>query len=321
MERFSEYLRTHRERKGIQLEEIASITKIHVRNLELMESGQWHELPPEPFIRGFIIAYAKYVGLDGKEALERFYAESRPTTTATTADEDPTQSTELAAEVIEQSRGIPFGAIGAGLALALVVSVAGALIYIGGRETGAGGTTAAAKPSDGATKALDGHRETAGSIGTASPVTNDTAKSATTADRATAPAASVTPPVPEVQRTPLPPGFDHEVSIALGKRSWVKVVVDAEKPKESVLSEGEKLTVIAKKKVKIVIANADGAKVTHNGTVTEGVAVRGPLRTYRFPTGAQFPQDVPPPPKERTTSAEPATATDSVAPSDGTTPE
>lgn len=312
MERFSEYLRIHRERKGIQLEEIASITKIHVRNLELMESGQWHELPPEPFIRGFIIAYAKYVGLDGKDALERFYAESRPVTVAATAEEDPTASTELAAEVIEQSRGIPFGAIGAGLALTLVFAVAGALIYIGGRESG---TPATAETPSTATE--DSSRETAGTTAT-------TATKAAVAEAAKAPAvdgtktdkaeaASPSTPVPEVQRTPLPPGFEHEISIALGKKSWVKTVVDSEKPKEAVLPEGEKLTLIAKKKVKVVIANADGARVTHNGVLQEGVLVRGALRTYRFPAHAQFPQDVPPPPKERPPAAEPATATDPAA--------
>jgi cytoskeletal protein RodZ len=309
MERFSDYLRTHRERKGIQLEEIASITKIHVRNLELMESGHWHELPPEPFIRGFIIAYAKYVGLDGKDTLERFYAENRPATTRTN-EEDPTASTELAAEVIEQNRGIPFAAIGAGVALSLVVGVAGALIYIGGQEPNAAVTTDASTTEE-------SQRETAGANTSApspqaAPVVAEKAtdKSAGTAEVAKAAA----PPVPEVQRTPLPPGFEHEVSIALGKRSWVKVVVDGEKPKESVLPEGEKLTVIAKKKVKVVIANADGAKVLHNGVVQPGIAVRGPLRAYRFPANAQFPQDVPPPkqpePESSDSEASPAAASD-----------
>ncbi len=314
MERFSEYLRTHRERKGIQLEEIASITKIHVRNLQLMESGQWHELPPPPFIRGFIIAYAKYVGIDGKEALERYYQENRPNTAASgTVEEDGSNPSPLAAEVIEQSRGIPFGAIGAGLALTLVFVVAGTLIYIGGRESA---TPVAVE----AQTQTDMQRETAGETGTPAPngapetvknVAADTAKSAVGT-------VAVAPPKPEVQRTPLPPGFDHEVSIALGKRSWVKVVVDNDKPKESVLAEGEKLTIVAKKKVKVVLANADGAKVAHNGVAAEGIAVRGTLRTYRFPTNAQFPQDMPPPPKPK---VEPASIPEGDASAEAATPE
>lgn len=324
MERFSEYLRTHRERKGIQLEEIASITKIHVRNLELMESGQWHELPPEPFIRGFIIAYAKYVGLDGKDALERFYAESRPLSAPSGADDEPGTSPELAAEVIEQSRGIPFGAIGAGFALTLVFVVAGALIYIGGREGEPGATTTAS--TDSAAPVADGQRETAASAAAAATkaAVPDVQKQA--GDTAKAGASTVTgtttaPPVPEVQRTPLPPGFEHEVSIALGKKSWVKTVIDSEKPKEAILPEGEKLTVIAKKRVKVVIANAEGARVMHNGVLQEGIAVRGTLRTYRFPSNAQFPQDVPPPPKERTNEAERSQSSEAPPPAAAPTAE
>ena len=318
MERFNEYLRTHRERKGIQLEEIASITKIHVRNLQLMESGQWHELPPAPFIRGFIIAYAKYVGIDGKEALERYYQENRPSSpSGGPNDDDGSSQSLLAAEVIEQSRGIPFGAIGAGLALTLVFAVAGTLIYIGGRES-------AAPVAENPSASTETHRETAGAAGTPAPnVAPETAKN-TAAETAKSAASTIAvvppkPPSPDVQRTPLPPGFDHEISIALGKRSWVKIVVDNEKPKESVLAEGEKLTIIAKKKVKVVLANADGAKVTHNGVAQEGIAVRGTLRTYRFPTNAQFPQDMPPAPKPK--APEPASIPEGDAAAGAATPE
>lgn len=318
MERFNEYLRTHRERKGIQLEEIASITKIHVRNLQLMESGQWHELPPAPFIRGFIIAYAKYVGIDGKEALERYYQENRLSTpSGDPNDDDGSSQSPLAAEVIEQSRGIPFGAIGAGLALTLVFAVAGTLIYIGGRESA---SPVAENPSAN----TETQRETAGTAGTPAPnVLPETAKdsAADTAKSAanTTAVVSPKPPTPEVQRTPLPPGFAHEISIALGKRSWVKIVVDNEKPKESVLAEGETLTIVAKKKVKVVLANAEGAKVAHNGMAQDGIAVRGTLRTYRFPANAQFPQDMPSPPKPK--APEPASIPEGDAAAGAATPE
>src|SRR3989338_9461251 len=72
MDQFGLYLKNQREAKNIRLEEIASITKIHLHNLQLLERGEWSQLPPEPFIRGFIIAYAKYVGLDTKDIVRRF---------------------------------------------------------------------------------------------------------------------------------------------------------------------------------------------------------------------------------------------------------
>src|SRR5687767_983500 len=74
-EKFGAYLKAQREKKGIRLEEIASITKIHLHSLELLEGSRWEQLPPEPFIRGFIIAYAKYVGLDSNDIIQRYQAE------------------------------------------------------------------------------------------------------------------------------------------------------------------------------------------------------------------------------------------------------
>src|SRR4051812_29946352 len=75
MESFGSYLKGQREKKGIRLEEIASITKIHLHSLQLLEASKWAQLPPEPFIRGFIIAYAKYIGLDIKETIGKYQEE------------------------------------------------------------------------------------------------------------------------------------------------------------------------------------------------------------------------------------------------------
>ncbi|NBY18962.1 helix-turn-helix domain-containing protein [bacterium] len=66
MQPFGRYLKSEREKRGIRLEEIASSTKIHIQNLALMEEDRWKELPQDPFIRGFISAYARYIGLDNK---------------------------------------------------------------------------------------------------------------------------------------------------------------------------------------------------------------------------------------------------------------
>ncbi len=72
MQPFGHYLKSEREKRGVRLEEIASSTKIHIQNLNLMEKDRWKELPQEPFVRGFISAYARYLGLDNKETLKLF---------------------------------------------------------------------------------------------------------------------------------------------------------------------------------------------------------------------------------------------------------
>lgn len=67
-----EFLRQEREKQGITLEQVASATKISIRILHSLEADQFAELPAKPFIRGFVIAYCRFIGLDPKETLSQF---------------------------------------------------------------------------------------------------------------------------------------------------------------------------------------------------------------------------------------------------------
>lgn len=67
-----QFLRQERERKGMTIEQVASATKIGVRTLHALEADQYAELPAKPFVRGFVISYSRFIGLDHKEVLIRF---------------------------------------------------------------------------------------------------------------------------------------------------------------------------------------------------------------------------------------------------------
>ena len=69
-----QYLRHERERRGLTIEQVASATKIGIRTLHALEGDHYAELPAKPFIRGFVISYSRFVGLDHKEALTHFNA-------------------------------------------------------------------------------------------------------------------------------------------------------------------------------------------------------------------------------------------------------
>jgi cytoskeletal protein RodZ len=62
-------LRNEREKKGLTLDQVASITKLRVKIVEAIENETWGDLPPPVFVRGFIRSYAKVLGLDGTELL------------------------------------------------------------------------------------------------------------------------------------------------------------------------------------------------------------------------------------------------------------
>jgi cytoskeleton protein RodZ len=67
-------LRSAREAKGISLEEIAAATRISLRYLKALEEGDLTSFPSEFFARSVVRSYAKAVGLDEKDALERYRA-------------------------------------------------------------------------------------------------------------------------------------------------------------------------------------------------------------------------------------------------------
>lgn len=76
------WLREAREQKGITLDHLASATKIRPKFLKALEAGAADQLPPTFFIRGFVKAYAKEVGLDPDRTADRYLAELTPETPA-----------------------------------------------------------------------------------------------------------------------------------------------------------------------------------------------------------------------------------------------
>lgn len=75
---FGEELRREREIRGISLKEIADATKISRRFLEAIERNDHHTLPAPVFTRGFVREYARYVGLNAEDLVNRYnFAASR----------------------------------------------------------------------------------------------------------------------------------------------------------------------------------------------------------------------------------------------------
>jgi cytoskeletal protein RodZ len=69
---FGEELRREREIRGISLKEIADATKISKRFLEAIERNDHRTLPAPVFTRGFVREYAKYLGLNTDEIVNRY---------------------------------------------------------------------------------------------------------------------------------------------------------------------------------------------------------------------------------------------------------
>jgi cytoskeletal protein RodZ len=71
-ESLGEKLRLAREARGITISEVSAQTRIATRYLEAIEENNYKPLPGGVFNKGFIKAYAKYVGVDEQEALSDY---------------------------------------------------------------------------------------------------------------------------------------------------------------------------------------------------------------------------------------------------------
>ena len=68
------WLRTGRTQRNLTLADVARITKIQPRILEKLEAGNLEGLPADVFVKGFVRSFAKCVGLNEVEALDRLGA-------------------------------------------------------------------------------------------------------------------------------------------------------------------------------------------------------------------------------------------------------
>jgi curved DNA-binding protein CbpA len=60
-------LREIRERQGVDLQKMALSTRIQVHYLERIENEEFDALPPETYVRGFVMSYSQCLHLDPKK--------------------------------------------------------------------------------------------------------------------------------------------------------------------------------------------------------------------------------------------------------------
>src|SRR5712692_4718159 len=90
---FGERLRREREMRGITLDEISESTKIARRHLESLEKQDFDSLPGGIFNKGFVRAYARFLGIDEDQAVADYSAAS---------NEEPVPENQFPLEVRQQ---------------------------------------------------------------------------------------------------------------------------------------------------------------------------------------------------------------------------
>ena len=70
--KIGQILNQEREHKGFSLEQVAEWTCISERQLKAIEEGDMKALPAKAYVRGFIQAYSKSIGVNAQPLLKLF---------------------------------------------------------------------------------------------------------------------------------------------------------------------------------------------------------------------------------------------------------
>jgi cytoskeletal protein RodZ len=121
-----EKLRQAREERGISISEVAEQTRISPMYLELIENDNYKPLPGGIFNKGFVKAYAKYVGIDEQEALQD-YARLITQNDENPEDSQPRYRPEVLTDDARSASSIVPTVIFAGVILALMT---GGILFV-----------------------------------------------------------------------------------------------------------------------------------------------------------------------------------------------
>jgi flagellar biosynthesis protein FlhG len=66
------WLRRSRLRSGVEIEQIAAVTKINPSYLRFIEEEKFQDLPAPVYVRGFVGAYARCIGLDPERVVSSY---------------------------------------------------------------------------------------------------------------------------------------------------------------------------------------------------------------------------------------------------------
>jgi cytoskeleton protein RodZ len=106
--------------RGITLDEIAEATKIGTRSLRALEQEQFDRLPGGIFNKGFVRAYARFLGIDEEQAVADYLAVTNESVETPAADN---KSMQPVAAVEAEREPEPAGANPSWRALAIILLV------------------------------------------------------------------------------------------------------------------------------------------------------------------------------------------------------
>lgn len=299
---FGDRLRREREMRKISLEEIAAATKIGTRHLRALEEEEFNKLPGGIFNKGFVRAYARFLGISEDQAVSDYLAAAGEPENQTSeivvdqivAQHDAEKKIKVRSRELESinrnDSGIPWGAI---ITLIVVVaSVAGGWTYYSkykSRLTAQSeqahthpastesSTVATIPVQPTATVDAQASAPPQGATQTSNvPVTEPATNAVASPQRASAP--FQTPALNQSQSLP----GEFVVSIRVTKPAWISVIADGKHVMSSTMSPADAKSIHARNSISLTTGNAGGVEISFNGKPIPPLGADGEVRKATF---------------------------------------
>jgi cytoskeleton protein RodZ len=263
---FGDRLRREREMRGITLEEITESTKISRRHLEALEGEHFDQLPGGVFNKGFVRAYARFLGIDEDQAVADYSAAS---------NEQPEPEDKFPLEIHEEpKRALSRRRSYLPMAFA-IAALAGVLVgYAFWAKSRPHTNESAAGRAQHATPAA----------ATITPPVNTPVPVAESAPPAREATAELSPsePAQAAPEKPVKPEKVFVVQVKAKEDSWVSIVADGKSVMERVLTAEKNKKIKAGKTLVLRTGNAGGIEVSFNGVSLGSLGNENEPRTLTF---------------------------------------
>lgn len=121
MERFGDELRGERERRGVSIETICSVTKVSSRHLQALEANRFGDMPGGVFRKGILRSYLETLGIEQDPWMHRFEDALRASGLEAAVEPDWAEfASNVKRNRLQRPRGLGLRWIGVILLLALL---------------------------------------------------------------------------------------------------------------------------------------------------------------------------------------------------------
>ncbi len=248
MTSIGETLRRERLQKGLELQQVAQSTKIGTRMLQAMEQDDFSKLPGGVFTRSFVKQYAAALGLNPSALDEQLKG-------LTTGVEEPASGSVARKDVIAESKHYSLseynsstnsgGVMMSVFWVVAAMAVTGLVYYMINRPQ-----SAAPQP--------------------------ERAKTEERAPVVTAPTPAEPNPALSTSTKPV------RVELTATDATWVSLTVDGKPFFSGVMKRGEKRSVEAAQKIRLVTGNAGTIQISWNQKPVDAIGLRGQVRAVEF---------------------------------------